>query len=288
VRCARRASRPCTKTAQNGVSLHLQRLAPGSAPQWATGLCDDNCQEYISAHMAHISTTGRPRAVFIVRRTTTSLGPERRLSEPRKVRFLRNLFVPGVATAATATTCTFYCTVKLLRRRHGPRPHRGRQPGWRPYKNPYLAAPYATTRAAYGFDVCTAAAIRTAARCSRLAAAGTTSSPLTARRHGLHHHQAATANSLTATISRYFRHRVRLLRQRNVTNKTTVAVPPGRVVVHTGRRRITSMVRLGGRHCGGLVTPSRAAASLPWACRRTARASSATALCTRARRFRRS
>src|SRR5581483_10370546 len=165
VRCALNAGTSLTKQDQNGVSYTFQGSL-GFAPQWATGVCDDNCQEYISAClMAHVSTAGIHVPLYVVSAglaggpsaSTAAIGWSLSADYPNQEgSFFGNLFVLGAHGYDATSVAAFYCDGKAYDVATVPGRIGATQVG-APYKNPYLAGPYATGTTGYCSDKCTPA-----------------------------------------------------------------------------------------------------------------------------------
>jgi hypothetical protein len=141
VRCALPAGHSIIKKDQFGVSYKFTGQI-GVAPEWETGACGKDCQEYVSACLlAHINTTGQHVAIWLVG-DNPAIGWGQNTDYPyQEGSFFGNIFI--------SPPQALYCNGKDFDR--GLVPGRLGDTTGAIYKNPYAAG---TT---YCKDYCTAA-----------------------------------------------------------------------------------------------------------------------------------
>ena len=190
VRCALHPGTSITKQDQNGVSYTFQG-ALGFAPQWATGECDTACQEYISAClMAHVNTAGIHVPLYVVSQgllgapqgQPTSAGWGLSADYPNQEgSFFGNLFILGGHGYDSTSVAAFYCDGKAYDVATVPGRIGANQVG-APTRTRTSPAPTPRARPATARTSARRPTTPTATAATRLAAAGTTSSPPIASR----------------------------------------------------------------------------------------------------------
>jgi hypothetical protein len=109
VRCALRANTSIVKKDQYGTSYTFTGEA-GLAPEWATGNCNNDCQERISACLlAHVNTAGVHIPLWIVAQDATvgwTLSPDYPNQEGS---FFGNMFQKGAHGTDAAKVPMYYC-----------------------------------------------------------------------------------------------------------------------------------------------------------------------------------
>jgi hypothetical protein len=232
VRCAMSAGTSITKQDQNGVSYTFAGSL-GFAPQWATGVCDDNCQEYISAClMAHVNTAGIHVPLFVVSQAP-SVGWSLSADYPNKEgSFFGNLFTLGAHGYDSTSVAAFYCDGKAYDIATVPGRIGANQVG-APYKNPYLAGPYASGATGYCSDTCTPADYPNSGAGYK-ACSGWNNIVTTYRQAATGGKITTTTSTLSATITKYFDTAFGYCANVNVSNKTSAVIPSWTVVYDTG------------------------------------------------------
>jgi hypothetical protein len=234
VRCALPANVSITKQDQNGVS-YTYKGSLGFAPQWLNGVCDTNCQEYISAClMAHVNTTGIHVPLFIVSQNSSvgwDLSPDYPNQEGS---FFGNIFTLGAHGGDPTKVAAYYCNGKAYDVATVPGRIGANQVN-APYKNPYIAGPYATGTTGYCSDICTAADYPNATAGYK-ACSGWNNVVTTYRQAAATGAATSTTSTpaLSASIFRYFETAFGYCANVNVTNKSTATVPAWTVSYDTG------------------------------------------------------
>ncbi|HVV49932.1 MAG TPA: hypothetical protein VHO06_09750 [Polyangia bacterium] len=115
VRCALPANVSIVKQDQNGASYTFSGLI-GLAPQWATGACDQTCQENVSACMlAHVNTAGVHIPLWIVS-PNSAIGWGLDPSYPnQEATFFGNIFSLGAHGTDPSTSPAYYCAGPQVR-----------------------------------------------------------------------------------------------------------------------------------------------------------------------------
>jgi len=232
VRCALPANTSITKQDQNGVSYTFKGSL-GFAPEWASGECNDVCQEYVSAClMAHVNTSGIHVPLFVVSQAP-SVGWGLSADYPNQEgSFFGNIFVLGAHGVDATSVAAFYCDGKAYDVATVPGRIGATQVN-APYKNPYVAGPYAAGSTGYCSDVCTPADYPNAGSGYK-ACSGWNNVVTTYRQAATGGNITAVTPSLSATITQYFKTTFGYCANVSVTNKTTTVVPTWTVNYDTG------------------------------------------------------
>jgi hypothetical protein len=146
--------------------------------------------------------------------------------------FFGNIFILGAHGYDSTSVAAFYCDGKAYDVATVPGRIGANQVG-APYKNPYLAGPYATGATGYCADNCTAADYPYADSGYK-ACSGWNSVVTTYRQPATGGTVAVTTATLTTSINQYFKSSFGYCANISVTNKTTAAVPAWTVVYDTG------------------------------------------------------
>jgi len=243
VRCALTASQTLVKQDQNGVNYTFTGSL-GFAPDYLTGACDTNCQEWISAcMMAHINTAGVHVPLWIVAGNANvgwGLDPGYPNQEGS---FFANIFITGAhGYAPSANVAALYCNGNSYDKDTVPGRIGANQTG-APYTDPYvLGGAYQNYSGATGTSFCSdycTPADNPNAGAGYKACSGWNNVVTTYRQASTDAKVIATATApaaptLTASISKYIDNSIFYCANVTLKNKGTATVSPWTVVYDTG------------------------------------------------------